>query len=115
MGRTQIHGDQFRDDELYPKDIASINSEENGLAPISDSASGKFEWVKIHKKSGHGLFELDNNLDYMPREAIWQEMEKDGNHDIQPLDSMDVSRIFDDEYELDVNGDIMPQEIETGV
>ena len=115
MPRTQIDGDQFYDETLYPKDIASINAKFEKAFLIYDQTAQKFKWVNAKKYVEQGLFELDKYLDYMPIAGFSQEMEKDGNNDIQPLNDVDISRIDDDEYELDENGDIMPKELETGV
>lgn len=54
------------------------------------------------------LFEIDENLDFMPIGVIPGQFDLDSNNDIMPNEILEIE---DEEFELDGNFDIMPTQL----
>jgi len=81
MGRTRIRGSQFKDDDLFPKDLASTNSEVDNYVPKYDFATKKFTWIAVPTVSEWNQNGFENRTD---SELTWTDSTPDRTLSIQP-------------------------------
>ncbi len=97
-----------RSTKIKPSDLDAVNNPVDGYLASFDGDTQKFKWILSSGSLARFWERIDGSL--QPKETLVGSeqglFELDSNYDLSP-----IGIALDEDFELDVNGDVMPKNI----